>query len=157
MCKQSENVGKLPLSKILNYYILNVGGVGGIVKALLAFVASIMLLWEAEIDVLLFNLLLLNVPYLIDCVGTKCIPENVVSESFMRIRTGTIIALGGSIAFSFITLGVGINVELSDANWLGIVAKVCNFFGVAGIIVDYTSGIYMKEERKRQIDQNNQQ
>ena len=155
--RQNENANRLSLNKVLNYYIIKVGGFGGIVKALLTLLASILLVFEARINVLLFNLLILNTPCLIDCIETKRIPENVASKAFINIRTGVIIALWVSIIFSLITFIIGTEVELAEIGWLGYIVKAFNFFSVSGVVVDYTSKIYVEEEIRKQIDQNNQQ
>lgn len=156
--KESEGVSNQKISfPSLISQLVDIGGVGGLIKIGIAFIIWVLLLFQNNLNLLVWNTLILNIPCVVDVFEFKNVPNNIQTEKFQKFRGVLIVLLIISILFSLSVWGIQANIEkfnLDKAIIKGIFKFFCSL-SVIGVGVVYIGKIYAEGFRLKQIENSN--
>lgn len=130
-------------------------GYGGIVKIILTILVFIILLFQKiTLKEIIWNVFILNVPCLIDCIEFSYVPKSDFSKPFHAFRGVlifflTVAILGASFIFLVLVDIIEIPIDKED---LILPLKYATSLSVCGAIFNYIGKIHTKDYQVKQSD-----
>lgn len=128
--------------------LVDKGGYGGILKIILALVVFVILCFQKiPLMEIMWNVFILNIPCLIDCIEFSSVPKSELSMAFVKLRGWLIflltLAVSGAI-FIVLVLTDIIKIQLNE-EVLAWIFKFATSLSVSGAIFNYIGKIHTKE------------
>lgn len=142
----ADNKNSSCFSEIITDFV-DKGGYGGIIKIILAFVVFVILLFsKIELKEILWNVFILDIPCLIDCIEFRSVPKSELTKSFIAMRGWLIVFLTITVLGAVIAWVLLNSIDITfGADFWGWVFKFTTSLSVAGAIFNFIGKVHIKD------------